>query len=110
MRAPRSNADDVADSRGRPLDSGAATSTVLDLVPLGARSWKLPSAAVVASVDGTPSMVSCTLAPSIAAPAGSRTSPVTGVPASATTNGLPGDQLLIRRGAAPPTDGTTSTV
>jgi len=63
---------------------------------------------VVASVEGTPSTVNCTLAPASAAPAGVLTTPVTAMPAlTANAPPLPGFHIFVV-GANPP-PGTIST-
>src|SRR5262249_52330024 len=98
-----------------PLPAGGVTSTVR--VPPGAAwSAKLPSAAVVATVDGTPSLTSRTVAPSSGTSAGPgpRTVPENFTPAS-TSSATLGAQFGIRRGARSLAaesldDGTTSTL
>jgi hypothetical protein len=91
--------------------AGGVTSnrTVEPAAPSTARTVNAPSALVVASVEGTPSIVSCTLAPAITTFAGSRTTPVIGTPETIARSVWEGIQFLTNWGAKPAAVGTTST-
>jgi len=78
--------------------------------PVDARSRKVPSAAVVARVDGTPSIVSCTCASRIGNVAASQTVAGDRRARIDDEERARDDQLAIRRGTLPGSDGTTSTV
>ena len=101
----------LAASAGRPRPVGGVTLTsTVALAAKLVRSVKLPSVAVVASVDGTPvaCSVTCTCAPTSGLPAPSFTVPVTALPA------LTVSVWVVRShgtsaGASPGAIGTTST-